>query len=160
MILYYIIFGKSSISGTTISVIGFTLVFGASVYGMLKSGVAAVDVGQTEAAYALGYTDTMTFFKVILPQALPHFMPAFKGEVTATVKATAIVGYVAVQDLTKMGDIVRSRTYEAFFPLIAIAIVYFILEFILKFVITRVESLIDPTSRRKEDILKGVKTDD
>ena len=156
MILYYIIFGKVAISGTVVSIIGFTLVFGASVYGMLRSGVGAVDVGQTEAAWALGYTDRRAFFRVVLPQALPHFFPAYKGEITATIKATAIVGYVAVQDLTKMGDIVRSRTYEAFFPLIAVAIIYFILAGILTAIVNRLGVFIDPRRRKKEDILKGL----
>jgi len=160
MILYYVIFGRVSISGTAVSVVGFALVFGAAVYAMVKSGVATVDVGQTEAAYALGYTDTRTFFRVVLPQALPHIMPAYKGEITALIKATAIVGYVAVQDLTKMGDIVRSRTYDAFFPLIAVAVIYFILAAILTAVVNRIELRIDPKRRRKEEILKGVKTDD
>ena len=159
MILYYVIFGRVSISGTAVSVVGFALVFGAAVYAMVKSGVATVDVGQTEAAYALGYTDTKTFFRVVLPQALPHIMPAYKGEITALIKATAIVGYVAVQDLTKMGDIVRSRTYDAFFPLIAVAVIYFILAAILTFVVNRIELRIDPKRRTREQILDGVKTD-
>ena len=156
MILYYIIFGKVAISGTVVAIIGFTLVFGASVFGMLKSGVGAVEKGQMEAAYALGYTDNRAFFRVILPQALPHFFPAYKGEITATIKATAIVGYVAVQDLTKMGDIVRSRTYEAFFPLIAVAIIYFILAGVLTAIVNRLGVYIDPRRRKKEDVLKGV----
>ena len=101
------------------------------MFAMLKSGVGAVDKGQTEAAWALGYSDRRAFFRVVLPQALPHFFPAYKGEITATIKATAIVGYVAVQDLTKMGDIVRSRTYDAFFPLIAVAVIYFILAWLI-----------------------------
>ena len=156
MILYYIIFGKVAISGTVVSIIGFTLVFGASMFGMLRSGVGAVEKGQMEAAYALGYTDNRAFFRVILPQALPHFFPAYKGEITATIKATAIVGYVAVQDLTKMGDIVRSRTYEAFFPLIAVAIIYFILAGILTAVVNRLGVFVDPRRRKNEDVLKGV----
>ena len=156
MILYYIIFGKVAISGTVVAIIGFTLVFGASVIGMLRSGVGAVDKGQTEAAYALGYSDRRAFFRVVLPQALPHFFPAYKGEITATIKATAIVGYVAVQDLTKMGDIVRSRTYEAFFPLIAVAIIYFILAGILTAIVNRLGVFIDPRRRKNEDVLKGV----
>ena len=159
MILYYVIFAKAMISGTAVSVIGFTLVFGASVFGMLKSGVGAVDAGQTEAAYTLGYTDHRAFFRVILPQALPHFFPAYKGEITATIKATAIVGYVAVQDLTKMGDIVRSRTYDAFFPLIAVAVIYFILAAILTAIVNRLGVFIDPRRRKPEDILKGVMTE-
>lgn len=160
MILYYIIFGGVAISGAAVSVVGFTLVFGAAVYAMLRSGVGAVDRGQTEAAYALGYTDRRAFYRVILPQALPHFMPAYKGEITSLIKATAVVGYVAVQDLTKMGDIVRSRTYEAFFPLIAVAIIYFILAAILTFAVKKVEIRIDPKQRSRKDILKGVNTDD
>ena len=160
MILYYIIFGRVNISGAAVSVVGFTLVFGSAVYGMLRAGVGAIDKGQLEAAYALGYTNRKAFFRVILPQALPHFMPAYKGEITALIKATAVVGYVAVQDLTKMGDIVRSRTYEAFFPLIAVAVIYFILAAILTFLVNRIEIRIDPKRRSKKQILKGVKTDD
>ena len=156
MILYYIIFGKVAISGTAVSVVGFTLVFGSAMYTMLKSGVGAIDRGQTEAAYALGYADRKAFYRVVLPQALPHFMPAYKGEITALIKATAIVGYVAVQDLTKMGDIVRSRTYEAFFPLIAVAVIYFILAAILTFIVNKIEIRIDPRRRSRDDILKGV----
>ena len=160
MILYYIIFAKSAVSGTAIAVVGFTLVFGAAMYGMLRAGVGAIPKGQTEAAYALGYGNTRAFFRVILPQAVPHFLPAYKGEITALIKATAVVGYIAVQDLTKMGDIVRGRTYEAFFPLIAVAVIYFILAAVLTFLVNRLEVLINPRRRRKEDILKGVKTDD
>ena len=160
MILYYIVFGKASISGTIVSVIAFTLVFGASMYGMLKSGVGAVDKGQTEAAQALGYSDRRAFFRVVLPQALPHFLPAYMGEITATVKATAIVGYVAVQDLTKMGDIVRSRTYEAFFPLIATAVIYFILAALLTAAARRVTARLDWRRRGGSGLLKGVETHD
>lgn len=160
MILYYIIFGRVNISGAAVSVVGFTLVFGSAVFGMLRAGVGAIDKGQLEAAYALGYTNRKAFFRIILPQALPHFMPAYKGEITALIKATAVVGYVAVQDLTKIGDIVRSRTYEAFFPLIAVAIIYFILAAILTFLVNRIEIRIDPRRRSKQQILKGVKTDD
>ena len=158
MILYYIIFAKSSINGTFVAVIGFTLVFGGAMYAMLCSGVSAVDGGQTEAAYALGYGNTQTFFRIVLPQAIPHFLPAYKGEIVALIKATAVVGYIAVQDLTKMGDIVRSRTYEAFFPLIAVAVIYFILAGILTAIVSRIELHTDPKRRRREDILRGVTT--
>ncbi|MBQ6419554.1 MAG: transporter substrate-binding domain-containing protein [Clostridia bacterium] len=157
MILFYVIFGQVAISGTIVSVIGFTLIFGAAVYSMIKAGVGAVDGGQTEAAYALGYTDRKAFFRIVLPQALPHFLPAFKGEITALIKATAVVGYVTVQDLTKIGDIVRSRTYEAFFPLIAVAVIYFILAAILTFAVNKTVMRIDPRRRPKSVILKGVK---
>ncbi len=155
MILYYIIFGSVAISGIFVAVIGFTLAFGASVFGLLKMGVGAIDRGQYEAAYALGYANRRTFFRIILPQAIPHILPAYKGEIVGLIKATAIVGYIAVQDLTKMGDIVRSRTYEAFFPLIAVTVIYFILEGLLGFLVGRLQIRMDPKKRRPESILKG-----
>ncbi len=160
MILYYVIFGSVAISGVFVAVIGFTLTFGATVFGLLKMGVGAVDKGQYEAAYALGYSNHKTFFKIILPQALPHVLPAYKGEIVGLIKATAIVGYIAVQDLTKMGDIVRSRTYEAFFPLIAVTIIYFVLEGLIGFIVSRISLNFNPKRRKPADILKGVKTDD
>ena len=160
MILYYIIFGSAAISGIAVAVIGFTVTFGSSVYGLLKVGVGAVDNGQHEAAYALGYTSFRTFFRIILPQALPHVMSAYRGEIVGLIKATSIVGYIAVQDLTKMGDIVRSRTYEAFFPLIAVTVIYFVLEGLIGFLISRVSVSINPKRRRPADVLKGVKTHD
>ena len=160
MILYYVIFGSVAISGVAVAVIGFTLTFGAAVFGLLKMGVGAVDGGQYEAAYALGYSNRRTFFKIILPQALPHVLPAYKGEIVGLIKATAIVGYIAVQDLTKMGDIVRSRTYEAFFPLIAVTVIYFVLEGLIGFLVNRISINFNPKRRKPADILKGVKTDD
>ena len=160
MILYYIIFGSVAISGVAVAVIGFTLTFGAAVYGLLKMGVGAVDGGQYEAAYALGYSNRRTFFRIILPQALPHVLPAYRGEIVGLIKATAIVGYIAVQDLTKMGDIVRSRTYEAFFPLIAITVIYFVLEGLIGFLVSRIGVNFNPKRRKPADILKGVNIDD
>ena len=123
MILFYIVFGKAAISGVLVAVIGFTLTFGASVFGLLKMGVGAVDSGQYEAAYALGYPNRRTFFTIILPQALPHVLPAY-------------------------------------FPLIAVTVIYFALEALLGFVISRIGLSLDPRRRKPEDILRGVKTDD
>ena len=160
MILYYVVFGSVAIGGITVAVIGFTLTFGAAVFGLLKMGVGAVDAGQYEAACALGYSDRRTFYKIILPQALPHVLPAYRGEIVGLIKATAIVGYIAVQDLTKMGDIVRSRTYEAFFPLIAVTVIYFLLEGLIGFLVSRITVGFNPKRRKPADILKGVNTDD
>ena len=160
MVLYYIIFADSDISGVVVSIIAFSLVFGSTTFGMLKTGVGAVDKGQAEAAYALGYSDMRCFFRIILPQAFPHFIPIFKGEVVALAKATAIVGYIAVQDLTKMGDIIRGRTYEAFFPLIAVAIIYLIIGAILRFLVGRLEILVNPKRRKKPNVLKGINVND
>ena len=154
MILYYIVFGKLAISGLIVSIFAFTLIFGAAVYRMVKGGVGAIDIGQTEAAYALGFSDRRAFFRVVLPQAARHFMPQYKAQISALIKATAVVGYVAVQDLTKMGDIVRSRTYDAFFPLIAVAIIYFILAAVLIFFVDKIELRVDPRKRKAMEAQK------
>ena len=160
MLLYYVIFGKISISGLAVAVIAFTFTFGVSMYGMLVSGVKAVDPGQAKAGYALGFDDRSTFFHLILPQAAQHFMPAYRAEIVALIKASAIVGYIAVEDLTRMGDIIRSRTYEPFFPIISVAIIYFILAAILTAITDRVIRNIDPKKRTKEEILKGIEIHD
>ncbi len=160
MILYYIIFAKISVDGIIVSIIGFTLTFASSVIGLLRIGVGAVDKGQYEAAYSLGYPEYQIFFRIILPQALPHVMNAYKGEIVGLIKATAIVGYIAVQDLTKIGDLVRSRTYDAFFPLIAIAVIYFALEGLIGLMIRRIDLNLDYRKRQQSAMLKGVKLND
>ncbi len=158
MILFYIIFGDSDLSGVWVAVVGFTVMFACSFVSTVKVGVMAVDKGQTEASLALGFTDTRSFIRVILPQAAKHFLPGYRGQIVALLKDTAIVGYIAVQDLTKVGDIVRSRTYEAFFPLIATAVIYFLMAWLLTLFVERIEFRTDPTKRSREAILKGVKT--
>lgn len=160
MVLYYIIFERIALSGIIVSIIGFTLTFGFTVYGLLKLGVSAIDTGQYEAAYALGHSRTQTFFRVILPQALPLVMDSYKGEITGLIKATAIVGYIAVQDLTKVGDIIRSRTYEAFFPLIAISLIYFMLEWMFRIAVNKLQKELDPREKTWKGLLRGVKIND
>lgn len=157
MILYYLVFGSSHLSGMWVSVVGFTLMFACSMYDMLHVGVGAIGRGQVEASRALGYSDKQCFFRIILPQAAQHFLPIYKNEVVTLIKETSVVGYIAVLDLTKISDLVRSRTYEAFFPLIATAIVYFIVEILLTTIVKRVQINIDPKKRPQEKILAGIR---
>lgn len=159
MILFYIVFASADVTGVFVSICAFSLTFGASVFGMLTSSVSAINKGQTEAAYALGFSDRRTFFKIVLPQAMPIFLSSFKSELVSLIKATAVVGYIAVQDLTRTGDIVRSRTYEAFFPLISVAVIYFLLAWLLIVLADRIEIGINPKRRKREDILKGIRTE-
>ena len=149
MIMFYIVFARTSISGVWVAVIGFGMNFGAYVSEMIRTGILAVDKGQMEAALALGYTKPRAFMKIVLPQAARHFLPVFQGEFISLVKMTSVVGYIAIQDLTKAGDIIRSRTYEAFFPLIAIAIVYFVIAWLLTRVLVALQNRFDPKRRRK-----------
>ena len=148
MILYYIIFGRSGIPAVWVAVIGFTLNFGAYVSEIMRSGIESIDGGQREAALALGYNENQTFFKFIFPQAAVRFLPVYNGEVISLLKSTSIVGYIAIQDLTKMSDIIRSRTYEAFFPLIVTAIIYFILAWILSLILKFVLKRLSPARKK------------
>ncbi len=158
MILYYVVFGKLNISGIVVAIIGFSLVTGAFVYEKLTVAVDGIEHGQTEAALAMGFTDNGCFFHIILPQAMKFFLPIYQGEMVALIKATAIVGYIAVQDLTKMSDIIRSNTFEAFFPLISSALIYLLLAFCLTLLLTWIRRMLEPKNRSRKTILKGVKT--
>lgn len=154
MILYYIIFGKVDISAILVAIFGFSVNFGAYVSEMIRTGIEAVDKGQIEAAYAIGFTKTRTFWKITFPQAAKHFLPVFKGEFISMVKMTSVAGYIAIQDLTKVSDIIRSRTLEAFFPLIATAVIYFLVANVLTMLLSRIEVRLDP--KRRKRILKGM----
>ncbi len=129
--------------------IGFGMNFGAYVSEMIRTGILAVDKGQMEAALALGYPKSKAFVKMILPQAAQHFLPVYQGEFISLVKMTSVVGYIAIQDLTKASDIIRSRTYEAFFPLITTAILYFIISWLLTRALSALQTRIDPKKRRR-----------
>lgn len=155
MILYYVIFGRSGLSAVWVAVIGFTLNFGAYTSEIMRSGIDSIDGGQREAALALGYTENRAFFKFIFPQAALRQFPVYRGEVITLLKSTSVVGYIAIQDVTKMSDIIRSRTYEAFFPLIVTAVIYFILAWILSLILKLVLRCIDP--KRKKSPVKEAK---
>ncbi|HWS41929.1 MAG TPA: ABC transporter permease subunit [Pseudoflavonifractor sp.] len=154
MILYYIIFGKLDISAILVAIFGFAVNFGVYVSEMMRTGINAVDKGQIEAAHALGFTKVKTFCKITFPQAARHFLPVFKGEFISMVKMTSVVGYIAIQDLTKVSDIIRSRTLEAFFPLIATAVIYFLVANVLTMLLSRLEIGLDP--KRRKRAVKGV----
>ncbi len=149
MILYYVVFGKSDISPVVVAVIGFAVNFSAYVSEMMRMGIESVDKGQNEAALALGYTSRQSFFKVVFPQAARHFLPVIKGEFISLVKMTSIVGYITIQDLTKASDIIRSRTYEAFFPLIVTAVIYFVISWLLTLFLGRIEVRLDPKKHKR-----------
>ncbi len=156
MILYYVVFGKTDITGVAVSILGFGLTTAAFVYEKLTVAVNGIEAGQTEAALAMGFTQNGLFFRVVLPQAMRFFLPLYRAEMSALVKATSIVGYIAVQDLTQVSDIIRNNTYEAFFPLIASAVIYLLLSFLISELIALLVAKTEPKSRRRERILRGV----
>ena len=124
MITYYIIFGNTMISNVFVAVMAFTMMTGAGVAQILKGAIDTIDPVEIEAARSLGFSAFRTFIRVTLPQAIKRALPAYTKSFVELVKATAIVGYIAIQDLTRAGDIIRSRTYDAYFPLLFVALIY------------------------------------
>ena len=127
MILYYIVFAGTGLETIWVAIIGFTFSFGAFASEIMRTGIESVDKGQREAALALGYKEKKAFFKFIFPQAMNLTAPVYEQEIIALLQETAVVGYIAIEDITKIGDIIRARTYDAFFPLIMTAVIYFLL---------------------------------
>ncbi|MCQ2458240.1 MAG: ABC transporter permease subunit [Clostridia bacterium] len=155
LILYYVVFTGPSVTGLTVAVAAFTMNFAAYVSEMMRTGIDAVPAGQMEAALAMGYTRRDAFFRIVMPQAALHFLPVYKGEVVSLLKSTSVVGYITVQDLTKMSDIIRSRTYDALFPLITTAVIYFAAAALLGYLVSRIEIRLKPD--RVHRCVKGVK---
>ena len=155
MILYYGVFGSVNISEILVAVIGFSINFAAYSSEMMRTGIETVDKGQWEAALAMGYTKSQTFFRVVFPQAAGNFIPVLKGEFISMVKMTSVAGYIAVQDLTRVSDIIRSRTMEAFFPLIMTAVIYFAIANALTAALSFAERKVMP--RRTKRSVKGVR---
>ena len=155
MLLYYVVFGSVDIAGEIVAIIAFTLAFGATAGSTMWTAVKGIDTIQEETGLALGYTRRQVFYKIIFPQARLQFTPQLMGQFISLVKDTAIVGYIAVQDLTRAGDLIRARTMEAFFPLVSTAIIYFIICLILGWILRRVAARLDITNNSKR--IEGVK---
>ncbi|MBO4739932.1 MAG: ABC transporter permease subunit [Bacteroidales bacterium] len=129
MILFYVIF--TGFNALMVSIIAFSMTFACFASSMMNTSIQAVGNGQKEAGIALGFTRWQTFRYIIGPQALKKALPHFKSEAVSLIKNTSIVGYIAIQDLTRASDMIRSRTFEAFFPLLLITLVYFILAWLM-----------------------------
>lgn len=110
-----------------VAVMAFGINSGAYVAEIIRSGIMSIDDGQFEAGRSLGFNYTQTMIYIILPQALKNVLPALANEFIVLLKETSVSGYIAIQDLTKGGDIIRSQTYNALFPLLMVAAIYLIM---------------------------------
>ena len=124
MIIYFVIFSSVNISKVVVAVLAFGLNSGAYVSEIVRSGIMSIDIGQLEAGRSLGFNYTKTMIYIIMPQAFKNVLPALGNEFITLLKETSVAGYIALQDLTKAGDLIRSRTFSAFMPLIAVALIY------------------------------------
>ena len=124
LIIYYVIFASVRIDKVLVAVLAFGINSGAYVAEIFRSGIMSIDNGQFEVGRSLGFNYPQTMWYIIMPQAFKNVLPALCNEFIALLKETSIAGYIGLQDLTKGGDIIRSRTYSAFMPLIAVALIY------------------------------------
>ena len=127
MIIYYVIFKSVDISIIIVGVIAFGLNSGAYVSEIIRSGINSIDKGQMEAGLSLGLSYNKTMFYIIMPQAIKNIMPALGNEFITLIKETSTGAYIGIMELTKASDIIASRTYDYFFPLLIIAIIYLLL---------------------------------
>ena len=126
MIIFFVIFASSD-NGVLVAALAFGLNSGAYVAEIVRGGIMSIDQGQFEAGRSLGFNYFQTMRFVIIPQTIKNVLPSLANEFIALLKETSVAGYVAVADLTKGGDIIRSRTYSPFLPLIAVALIYLVL---------------------------------
>ena len=139
LIIYYVVFASVNIDKTIVAVLAFGINSGAYVAEIVRAGIMSVDRGQTEAGRSLGLSHTRTMWYIIIPQAFKNVLPALANEFITLLKETSVSGYIATQDLTKGGDIIRSRTFSAFMPLIAVAVLYLAMVMILTTGVARLE---------------------
>ena len=130
MLFVYIIFGETSLSATLVVIFGLTLKAGAYISEIFCSAVSAVNAGELEAASTLGFSRLQVFRYITLPQAISSALPVYKNQFIITLQETSIVGYLAIVDLTRASDIITSRTYDAFFGLIVISILYILIGYL------------------------------
>ena len=131
MLMYYVVMAPLDATGIVVAIVTFAMNTAAYICEMLRTTIQGIDRGQTEAGLALGFTPRQTFFKIVLPQVVRAVMPVYQGEVVSLLKGTSIVGYIAVADMTRASDLIRSRTFDAFFPLIVTAIIYFLMAWLI-----------------------------
>ena len=148
LIMYLVVFGSSSLDSIIIGGIAFGINSGAYVAEIVRSGIMSIDQGQFEAGRSLGLNFTQTMTKIILPQAVKNILPALGNELIVLLKETSISGYIGLMDLTRGGDIIRSQTYSALFPLLAVAAIYLIIVCFLTYLVGRLERRLRTNERK------------
>ena len=147
MIIYFVVFASVRINGVIVAIIAFGLNSAAYVAEIFRSGIMSIDKGQMEAGRSLGLTYRQTMWRIIMPQAVKNVLPALGNEMITLLKETSVSGYLALQDLTKGGDIIQGRTYSAFMPLLAVAAIYLIIVLILQALVGRLERRLAKSDR-------------
>ncbi len=139
MIIYYLMFKNVDINIVLVGIIAFGINSAAYVSEIIKSGIISIHQGQFEASKALGFNYYQTMKYIILPQAIRNILPALGNEFITLLKETSVAGYIGIIDLTKASDIIASRTYDYFFPLIIIALIYLLMTYGLSKLVNKME---------------------
>ena len=139
LLIYFVVFGSVRIDKSLVAILAFGINSGAYVAEIFRSGIMSIDNGQFEAGRSLGFNYTHTMLYIIMPQAFKNVLPALGNEFIVLLKETSVAGYIAIQDLTKGADIIRSRTYSAFMPLMAAAVIYLVMVMIFTYFVQRLE---------------------
>lgn len=147
LIMYYVIFASSNLNKVVVAFLAFGINSGAYVAEIVRSGIMSIDRGQLEAGRSLGFSYASTMWYIIMPQAFKNVLPALANEFIVLLKETSICGYIGLMDLTRGGDIIRSRTYNAFMPLLAVALIYLILVMILSALVRQLERRLRSSER-------------
>lgn len=127
MIIYFVVFATVDWAKWIICAIAFGINSGAYVSEIIRAGILSIDKGQTEAGRSLGLSAAQTMISIVVPQAVKNIFPALCNEFIVLIKETAIVGYIGLMDIQKAGDFIKSATFEAMMPLLATAVIYFVL---------------------------------
>lgn len=147
LIMYYIVF-VSMTSKIMVASLAFGINSGAYVAEIIRGGILSIDNGQFEAGRSLGFNYVQTMIYIILPQVFKNVLPALANEFIVLLKETSVCGYIALQDLTKGGDIIRSQTYNAFVPLFTVAAIYLVLVMIFTYLVKLLERRLRSSERR------------
>ncbi len=139
LIVYFVIFASVNVPKIMVAFIAFGLNSGAYVAEIIRAGLMSIDDGQYEAGSSLGFSYTQTMFYFILPQAIKNVLPALGNEMIVLLKETSVAGYIAMDDLTRGADIIRSQTYSAFMPLLMAAAIYLIFVLLFDSLIKKLE---------------------
>ena len=145
MIWYFVILVTQK-NGVIIAIVAFGFNSAAYVAEIFRGGIMSIDEGQFEAGRSLGFNYVQTMIHIVIPQTIKAVLPTLLNEIIALLKETSVAGYVGIMDLTKAGDLIRGRTFEAFMPLIAVALIYFATVLLL----TKVFSIFERRLRRSE----------
>ena len=146
MIIYFVIFASSN-NKVMVAVLAFGINSGAYVAEIIRGGIMSIDKGQFEAGRSLGFGYVRTMAFIIIPQAFKTVLPALANEFIVLIKETSVSGYVGLQELTKGGDIIRSRTYSAFMPLIAVAVIYLVIVMFFSWLVSLLERRLKNSER-------------